>query len=80
MSPTQYVEGEEEQLLLTDQLVREAQTEFARLAKRPVPERVTQLLHRLARESFRLGYQHAHDRHTVRADPWEGYADEDKTK
>ena len=67
---TQYVEGEEEQLLLTEPLVHQAVAEFAKLAKRPVPDRIAELLHWLARESFRLGYQHAHDRNTIQKDLW----------
>lgn len=64
--PTQYVEGEEEQLELAEPLVQQAVLEFAKLSRKPVPEHVRELLKWLARESFRLGYSHAHDRNTMR--------------
>jgi hypothetical protein len=67
---TQYVDGEEEQLELTEPLVANARIELARLVRTPIPDHVTQLLRWLARESFRLGYQHAHERNTVNKDLW----------
>jgi hypothetical protein len=74
---SQYVDGEEEQLRLTDPLVDNARRELARLMKRPIPDSMTQLLNWLARESFRLGHQHAHDRSTLIADLW---SDDEVTK
>jgi hypothetical protein len=68
--PTKYVDGEEEQLELTAQIVREAQAEIVKLTRRPIPEHVRQLLMRLSRESFRLGFKHAHDRNTLKAELW----------
>lgn len=65
-----YVDGEEEQLELTDPLVDNARRELAKIMKRPIPDPLTQLLQWLARESFRLGYQHAHDRSTLIANLW----------
>lgn len=64
--PTQYVDGEEEQLELAKPLVRHAVHELARASKTPVPDHVRELLMWLAREAFRLGYQHAHDRNTLK--------------
>lgn len=64
--PTQYVDGEEEQLELAEPLVRHAVRELARASKTPVPDHVRELFAWLAREAFRLGYQHAHERNTLK--------------
>jgi len=64
--PTQYVDGEEEQLALAEPLVNDAVRQLARFSRTPVPDHVRELLRWLAREAFRLGYQHAHDRSTLR--------------
>lgn len=64
--PTQYVDGEEEQLELAKPLVRHAVHELARASKTPVPPHTRELLMWLAREAFRLGYSHAHARNTLK--------------
>jgi hypothetical protein len=67
---SEHVDGEEEQLEALQPLVRQAIGEFAMLARRPVPVRITSLLEWLAREAFRRGHAHAHSRHTVKDDLW----------
>lgn len=68
--PTQYVEGEEERLALADPMVERAFVELARMTRAPVPEQARDLLRWIAREAFRLGYSHAHERSTVKDDLW----------
>lgn len=68
--PTQYVEGEEEQLEYVEPFVQTAIHELARLYRQPVPDRAAQLLRWIAREAFRLGHQHAHDKNTVADELW----------
>jgi hypothetical protein len=68
--PTQYVDGEEEQLGLAEPLVRQGQRQLAAIYRRPVPDEVVELLRWIARESFRLGYGHAHDRNTMPEELW----------
>lgn len=80
MAPTQYVDGEEEQLDTIEPFIAEGQRRLAQLYRRPVPAEATELLRWIAREAFRVGHQHAHDRHTVRADPWAEFADEETKK
>lgn len=67
---SQYVDGEEEQLHLVQPLIMQAKRELATLFRRPVPDRAEELLNWVAREAFRLGHQHAHDRNTLREDLW----------
>ena len=61
--PTQYVDGEEEQLA---PVVARSVSTLAKITKTPVPDHVRELLQWLAREAFRRGYSHAHDRSTLK--------------
>ena len=65
-----HVDGEEEQIDQIEPLHRAALTELSRWGQRPVSKHVIDLLRWLARESFRAGYRHAHERSTVVADLW----------
>lgn len=65
-----HIDGEEEQLELAEPLIQQAIGEFAKLSRRPVPDRVAELLRWIARQCFRLGYQHAHERNTVKDNLW----------
>jgi hypothetical protein len=67
---SQHVDGEEEQVAAIEPLHRAAMTELARWAQRPVNEAVIEMLRWLARESFRAGYRHAHERSTVSRELW----------
>lgn len=61
---SKHVEGEEEQLQLLLPLEREASRQLARIMRQPLTTGGTECLAWLAREAFRLGYQHAHSRNT----------------
>lgn len=74
MPPSQYVEGEEEQLAM---LLSMAVRTMAKQSRTPVPQDTRELLQWLARESFRRGYNHAHTRTTLKD---ELSPDEDVTK
>jgi hypothetical protein len=62
---SEYVDGEQEQLELLTPLLREASRQIARTMRTPLNLEATECLRWLAREAFRLGYQHAHERNTV---------------
>jgi len=59
-----HVDGEEEQLSLLDPMLREANRQLARRMRTPLTEDANECLRWLAREAFRLGFQHAHERNT----------------
>lgn len=62
--PRKYIDGEEEQLELLEPLLRAAQMQMAHVMRRPATPDVRECLLWVAREAFRLGYQHAHERNT----------------
>jgi hypothetical protein len=61
---SQHVDGEEEQFDLLLPLLREASKQIAADMRTPLRPKSTECLRWLAREAFRLGYQHAHSRNT----------------
>jgi len=72
MSAQRHIDGEEEQVELLSPLLREASRQLAKQARSPLTAEAVECLRWLAREAFRLGYQHAHERNTVNApeDEW----------
>jgi DNA polymerase III epsilon subunit-like protein len=73
---SEHVDGEEEQLEALAPRIRNVSATFALLARRPIPDAVLSSLEWLAREAFRLGYQHAHSRHTIKHDLFNDSPDE----
>jgi hypothetical protein len=65
---SKHVEGEEEQLNLLVPVLREASRQLARAVRTPLNLEATEGLRWLAREAFRLGYNHAHERNTKPAE------------
>lgn len=61
MSRRKHIDGEEEQLDLLEPIVRSA---MVQIAKSPSLDTLHECLMWVAREAFRLGYQHAHSRST----------------
>jgi hypothetical protein len=63
MSQRKYIDGEEEQMELLAPITASAAKELGYLMRMP-PKAVADCLAWVAREAFRLGYQHAHSRST----------------
>lgn len=63
---SRYVDGEQEQLELLTPVLREASRKLAADMRQPLRPLSTECLRWLAREAFRLGFQHAHSRETVK--------------
>ena len=72
---TEHVDGEEEQLQRLQPHLRGTVSTWVLHARRPIPEPVVKALEWLVREAFRMGYRHAHDRHTVVRDLWSEESD-----
>ena len=60
------IDGEDEQLALLSPFLREANRQLAMQTRSPLTAEGVECLRWLAREAFRLGFQHAHDRNTVK--------------
>lgn len=64
---SKHVDGEEEQLQMLEPVLREASKQLAKTMRQPLTVASIECLRWLAREAFRLGHQHAHERSTVQA-------------
>lgn len=60
------MDGEDEQLDLLEPVLREASRQLARRLRTPLNHDATECLRWLSREAFRLGFQHAHERSTLK--------------